>query len=101
MIKMIKFYEAGIVKIMLDMKNASYDKINETIEQNEILNELFEYGKEILEIENKCFQEPIIYTSNIAHNNKIYQVQEIISNEKNLYERLLILDITDALKNNN
>lgn len=92
-----------MIKVLLDLKNVSYDKANEEVEKNSILKNLFANGKEVLKVEDKYIGNDLYYTVNEECDNRIYQIQEVFSikNKDIDYKRLLILDITDALQKKN
>ena len=87
------------LKVIMDETNRTYMELNKIIDNNAFLSELFEKAVEILEIEFKHDWNnlKLTRTYNAAYNNRLYQFQEIEDLKNKVYDKLLILDITDAL----
>ena len=89
-----------MIKVLLDVKKMTCDEINNIIQKNSILKNVFANGITVLEIENRFVKSEWWYTENVECDGRIYQIQEVISclkGEKDLYKRMLVLDITEEV----
>lgn len=89
-----------MIKILLDVKNMTCNKVNNIVQKDSVLKNVFANGVTILEIENRFVKTEWWYTENVECDGRIYQIQEVMSclkGEKDLYKRMLVLDITEEV----
>ena len=87
------------LKVIMDETNKDYNYLNNIIDNNKLIYDIMYNSVEVLEIEFKYSPDYTVFTHtyNVKLNDRIYQIQEVENTKEEYHEKLLILDITDAL----